>query len=76
MRSDGIVVPSPVLDQHLSFTQRCEDLAVEKFVPEFRVQALAVAVLPGASWFDIERLYADPAEPVSYILGDELGAIV
>jgi hypothetical protein len=24
-------VSSPVLDQHLSFAQRCEDLAVEKF---------------------------------------------
>ena len=30
MRTDGIVVASPVLDQHLRLAQRREDLAVQK----------------------------------------------
>ena len=76
MRSDGIVVASPVLDQHLRLSQRREDLAVEKLVPQLRVQALAVAVLPWTSRFDVERLDADPTEPVSHVDRDELRAVV
>ena len=76
MRPDGIVVASPVLDQHLRLAERREDLAVQELISELRVQALAVAVLPRASRFDVERLDADPTEPASYVSGDELGSVV
>ena len=76
MRSDGIVVTSPVLDQDFRLTQRREDLAVEKLVSQLRVQALAVAVLPWTSRFDVERLDADPAEPVTNVARDELRAVI
>lgn len=76
MRPDGVVVSSPVLDQYVRFPQRREDLAVQKLVPELRVEALAIAVLPWASRFDAERLDAVPAEPFPHIDRDELGAVV
>ena len=76
MRANRIIVASPVFNQYLSFAQRCEDFAIQEFVPELRVQALTVAILPWATRLDIERLDADPAEPVSYIFGDELGTVV
>jgi hypothetical protein len=49
-------VPSPALDDDSGFFQRVEDLAVEQFVAELRVEALTVTILPGAAWFDIGRL--------------------
>ena len=76
MRPDGIVVASPVLDQHLRLAERREDLAVQELISELRVQALVVAVLPRASRFDVERLDADPTELASYVSGDELGSVV
>jgi hypothetical protein len=76
VRSDGIVVSSPGLDEHLCFTQRREDLAVEQFVPELGVQALAVAVLPGTAGFDVERFDNDFAQPVANADGHELRPVV
>ena len=36
MRPSGVVVDAPVLDDHLSFLQTVEDLAIQAFVSEFR----------------------------------------
>ena len=47
MRSDGIVVAAPTLDDDLGFPQRVEDLAIEQFVPQAGIEALDVTVLPG-----------------------------
>ena len=76
MRSDGVVVPSPAFDQNLSLVQGREDLAVEQFVPEPGVEALAVTGLPWTARLDEQCLYTDPAEPVPDCLGGELGPIV
>ena len=76
MRSDGIVVSSPAFDQHFRLAQRREDLTIQKLVSELRVQALAVAILPRTARFDVERLDADPAEPLPHIDRDELGTVV
>jgi hypothetical protein len=46
MRPNGVVVPSPGLDDDLGFTQRIEDLSVEQFVPQTSIEAFNVAVLP------------------------------
>ena len=51
MRSDGVVVAPPALDDDLGFTQRVEDLAVEQFVTKTSVEALDEPFsqgLPGA----------------------------
>ena len=50
------VVAAPALDHHLGFVERREDLAVEQFVPELGVEALAVAILPGTARLDEQRL--------------------
>ena len=76
MRPDGIVVDPPLLDHHACFGQRVEDLAVQQLVPELRIEALAVAVLPGATRFDERRLRAHGVDPVPNGLCDELRPVV
>ena len=75
MRSDGVVVFAPALDQHFGLAQRHEYLTIQKLVSELRVQALAIAILPWASRFYVERLDADPAEPLPHIDRDKFWAI-
>ena len=48
MRSELVVVPPPLLDQHLGLPQRVEDFPIEQLVPELAVEALVVAVFPRA----------------------------
>src|SRR5690606_22519284 len=72
----GVVVPPPGFDDDLGLGEAVEDLTVEQFVAELRVEALAVAVLPRASRFDECCLCADGYDPLPYSLGDELRAVV
>ena len=67
MRANRIIVASPVFNQYLSVAQRCESFAIREFVPELRVQALTVAILPWTTRLDIERLDADPAESRTFL---------
>jgi len=76
VRSDGIVVNAPALDQDDCFPERIEDFPVEQLVPELTVEALIIAVFPWRSWLDVERLDADPPEPVAHGMGSELSAII
>ena len=48
VRSHGVVMPSPLFDQHRCLPQRVEDLAIQQLVPEFAVEAFIVSVLPRA----------------------------
>jgi hypothetical protein len=59
----GVVVDPPLLRQYLHFFQGVEDLSVRKFVPQFRVEAFAVAVLPWSPELDIERGCTDTYQP-------------
>jgi hypothetical protein len=45
VRPLGIVVASPCLDDDLGLGEAVEDLTVEQFIMQLRVEALAVAVL-------------------------------
>ena len=47
MRSDGVVMMSPTLDQNLGLLEGEEDLAIQAFVSELAVEALVIPVLPG-----------------------------
>jgi hypothetical protein len=76
MRAHLVVVLTPILDHDLCLIERVEDFAVEQFVSQLSVEALAVAVLPGASRFDVGGLGADRGDPVPNSLSDELGPIV
>jgi len=55
VRSDGVVVSAPLLDQHLRLLEGIEDLAIQHLVTELAVELLVVAVLPRRSRLDIER---------------------
>jgi len=76
MRSLGVVVHSPLLDDDLRFTQAVEDFLVETFVAELSVEAFAVAVFPWATGFDVERLRSDVAELFAHDLGGHLRPII
>jgi len=47
MRTPGVGVHAPPLDDDLSFLQRVGDLAVQTLVPQLAVERFAVAVFPG-----------------------------
>lgn len=62
---------SPSLDEHLRFVKRRELLHREDLVAQLRIEALAVAVLPGTAWLDEERLDADATGPAPNIAGNK-----
>jgi hypothetical protein len=72
----GVVVAAPPLDPPLGLSERVEHLAVEQFVAPLAVEALIVALLPGAAAVNEQRSHAKPAEPGRYDLGGERRAIV
>ena len=53
----------PALDDDLCLVQRVEDLAVQKFIPQLRVEALAIAILPRAAGHDVGGLGAHTGYP-------------
>jgi hypothetical protein len=76
MGPDGVVVMAPLLNEDLGFLQAVEDFAVEQFVPQFAVEAFAIAVLPGAARLDVERLGADTCQPAPHYLGGHPRTVV
>jgi hypothetical protein len=56
--------------------QSVEDLAVEQLIAKAGVEALDVAVLPGAAVFDVGGLGTDNRDPFLQCLGDELRSVV
>ena len=46
VRPDGVVVDAPLLDDHLCFSQRVEDLSVQQLIAQLAVEGFAVAILP------------------------------
>ena len=76
MRAHAVVVLAPPLDQHACLRHRVEDLAVQQLVAQLAVQALHVAVLPGAARLDVERLHPDLAEPLPHRRRGEFAPVV
>ena len=76
MRPLGVVVAPPFLDDARCLSGTIEDLTVEQFVTQLRVEALAAAVLPGAAGFDEGGFRTDSYDPLPHGLGDELKAVV
>lgn len=69
VRSDGIVVAAPALDQHLCFLQSGKDLPVEQLIPELAIEALVVSVFLGRPRLYLQGPNADMAELVADNLG-------
>jgi hypothetical protein len=76
MGPEGIVLPTPALDDDLGFPERVEDLAVQQLVPKLSVEGFHVSVLPGAARLDEERLYTYSLELLSYRSSGEFAAVV
>ena len=53
---------SPSFDHDLGLRERVEDLNVEQLVPELAVEALCIAVLPGADLLDENGLGTNRGE--------------
>ena len=67
-----VVVPPPTLDEHLGLQERVELLSGQELVAEPAVEALAIAVLPRAAWFDEQGFHANLGEPLTHLLGRKL----
>ena len=65
-----------MFDEDLRVSQREEDLAVQTLVPQFSIEAFAMAVFPGAAGPDVERFHVEFAEPIPYSLSNEFRSIV
>ena len=76
MRTHRVGVLAPLLDQHTGLGQRVERLARQQLVAELAVEALHIPVLPGAAWFDVCRLGAEPGDPRLDGRGHELRPVV
>src|SRR5665647_1523624 len=76
VRPNRVVVFAPLLDDDLRLLQAVEDLAVEQFVAKLPVEGFAVAVLPGAAWFNEQCLGSDLPQPVADCLGSHLRAVI
>ena len=46
MRTFGVIVDAPFLNDYLGFLETVEEFAVDAFVPELAVERFAIAVLP------------------------------
>ena len=47
VRSNGVVVPPPSLNEHLHFEDSVEAPRLQQLVPKLEVEALDVLILPG-----------------------------
>ena len=54
MGPDGVVLPAPLLDEHLRLPKCEEEFALEHLLGERSVETLVVAVLPGATRGNVE----------------------
>ena len=66
----------PTFDDDLGLLESVEDLAVEKFVPELRVEALAISVLPGTARHDVGGLGSNRCDPFAHSLCNKFRTIV
>ena len=66
----------PTLNDDLCFLQRVEDLTIQKLISKLRVEALTIAILPGAAGHDVGGLGPPGREPVTQVVGDELRAVI
>ena len=75
VRPDCVVMSPPSLDQDPGLGERVEDLAIEQFIAQRPVEALAVSILPWRSGGDVERLHADLRQPFLHRRRDKFWAL-
>jgi hypothetical protein len=75
VRSPRVVLHSPLLYHHLRFFQRVENLPIQTLISQLPVKTFAVAVLPRASGFNVQRPGSYLAQPLPQLLGHELWSV-
>src|SRR3954463_11087360 len=76
MRSVGVVVLAPVLDDDLGFGEAAELLDVEQLVAGAAVEGFHVGVLPRRAGLDERGLGAAEATPVAQRVRGQLGPVI
>lgn len=76
VRSLMVVFVAVFLAQHFRLQQAAEDLKVEEFITEARIEALDVGVLPWTAGLDEAAFEALLFDPFPHRLRDKLGAVV
>lgn len=75
VRPRGVEAPPPSFDNYASLREGVEDLAVEEFIPQSRVEALDEAILPWTALRDIGGLGADCCDPFLHRRRDKFGGV-
>jgi len=65
VRPDSVEVDAPAFGQHTQFLHRVEDLSIQELIPQLRVEALAMAIFPGRTRFDIQRFRSPSIQPLA-----------
>ena len=76
MGPNFVVFFSPVRHHAPAFTQGKEQFPSQAFSTKLVVKTLNIAILPRASWFDVERLDLLVFQPLAELFTDKLWAIV
>ena len=71
-----IILDAPLFDLAARIGERNEDVFIQAFLAQARIEALDKAVLPWAARRDVGGLRADAADPLLHRFGNELRAIV
>lgn len=66
----------PLGDKNLSFIESGEDFAIQEFIKELAVKGFEVAILPGATRLDEERLDLGAFKPSFHGFSTELWAVI
>lgn len=76
MRARPVIMFAPPSGGDPHLLEAVKDFAVEQFVAQASIEALNIAVLPRAAWFDLEGGAAEPAKPFPHRVGEDLGTVV
>ena len=76
MRSDVVVVLSPLINFIASFVQTSKPMLIQAFVPELAVQAFNKGVLCRLAWLDKSKRDAGFLAPEEHSFAGELSSIV
>ena len=76
MGSDVIIFRWPDIDCHLRLFDAVEPLGIENFSAQRAVEPFVVAILPGATWVDLDRRHPNPSKPFLEVFSNELPTIV
>ncbi len=71
-----VVVAPLIFDHNLGLLQCVEYLAVEQFIAQLAVEALAIAILLRTARLNISGLGSDAGDPIPECLGDELRIVL